>query len=149
MDKRNISFYKGISLITNIDVTTDESKIIFGWEITNDVTQQASNINFSIRFYTIEDNVFSYSFNTLPASSVIFDTLDIENSSHEDVTPSELQNYLYKMNSLKNQIENYINTGNSGEVGTGGTSGNTSNTISQEVILSHDEFLQFINGGTN
>lgn len=54
----------------------DQFKIIIPWDITNNVSQTASTITFSFRFFKVDDNLnLSYNLNTLPASSKILDTL--------------------------------------------------------------------------
>ena len=61
-NNENSGFYP----VTSMDTVTVDGKIIFGWEILNDVTAAIGNISFSVRFYTIdESNQFTYNFNTI------------------------------------------------------------------------------------
>ena len=58
--------------VTEIDLSTPD-KIIFAWEISNQVTKYAGTVSFSIRFYTAVDKVYTYTYNTQPATFTILD----------------------------------------------------------------------------
>jgi hypothetical protein len=80
-----------------MDTETFEGKIVFGWEITNDCTKYAGNIDFSVRFYTLDElGNFEYNFNTLPAESRILDTLNAHGES-EPMHPSSFQVWVDKL----------------------------------------------------
>ena len=97
---------EGLYPVTTMDVNSIDGKIIFGWNIMNDVTQIAGDIHFSIRFYSIDsNNKFTYNFNTLTANSIILDTLDVKHSSIIGVSPSELQTWNDKMNQMNLKAE--------------------------------------------
>ena len=97
-NNENSGFYP----VTSMDTATVDGKIIFGWEILNDVTAAIGNISFSVRFYTIdESNQFTYNFNTLTVNSVILDTLDVDNPGVVENYPSELEAWLDRMNELE------------------------------------------------
>lgn len=97
-NNENSGFYP----VTSMDTVTVDGKIIFGWEILNDVTAAIGNISFSVRFYTIdESNQFTYNFNTLTVNSVILDTLDVDNPGVVENYPSELEAWLDRMNKLE------------------------------------------------
>lgn len=88
---------EGISPCTAMDTETFDGKIIFGWEITNDCTKYAGNIDFSVRFYTLDEiGNFEYNFNTLPAESRILDTLNAHGES-EPMHPSSFQVWVDKL----------------------------------------------------
>lgn len=88
---------EGISPCTAMDTETFDGKIIFGWEITNDCTKYAGDIDFSVRFYTLDEiGNFEYNFNTLPAESRILDTLNSHGES-EPTNPSSFQVWVDKL----------------------------------------------------
>lgn len=92
---------EGLYPVTTMDVNSLDGKIIFGWNIMNDATQIAGDIHFSIRFYSIDsNNKFTYNFNTLTATSIILDTLDVKTSSSADISSSELQVWIDRMNEI-------------------------------------------------
>ena len=97
---------EGLYPVTTMDVNSIDGKIIFGWNIMNDVTQIAGDIHFSIRFYSIDsNNKFTYNFNTLTANSIILDTLDVKHTSIIEISPSELQVWNDKMNQMNLKAE--------------------------------------------
>ena len=97
---------EGLYPVTTMDVNSIDGKIIFGWNIMNDVTQIAGDIYFSIRFYSIDsNNKFTYNFNTLTANSIILDTLDVKHTSIIEISPSELQAWNDKMNQMNLKAE--------------------------------------------
>ena len=69
----------GIYTVDQMDITTVTGKLIFGWTIRNDVTAAAGDVAFSVRFYTIANNAYTYNFNTSHATLPISDTLDVAN----------------------------------------------------------------------
>ena len=97
---------EGLYPVTTMDINSIDGKIIFGWNIMNDVTQIAGDIHFSIRFYSIDsNNKFTYNFNTLTANSIILDTLDVKRTSIIEISPSELQAWNDKMNQMNLKAE--------------------------------------------
>ena len=103
-NNENSGFYP----VTSMDTVTVDGKIIFGWEILNDVTAAIGNISFSVRFYTIdESNQFTYNFNTLPAKSIILDTLNVDDPTVVENYPSELVVWLERMNELSTANQDY------------------------------------------
>lgn len=104
---------EGIYPVTDVDVDSVDGKIIFGWKIGNDATQFASDIYFSVRFYTLNsDQSFLYNFNTIPASSTILKTIDVRESSVAQVTPSEIQIWIDRMDTISRQSELLLNESN-------------------------------------
>lgn len=85
----------GFYTVVKLDVTTIPGKIIFGWEVQNDVTAHPGDIEFAVRFYstTILDDdkiVFSYNFNTEIATLPIKGSLDTMEGSVQ-VVSGEIQ----------------------------------------------------------
>ena len=81
----------GFYPVVKLDVTTIPGKIIFGWEVQNDVTAHPGDIEFAVRFYstTILDDdkiVFSYNFNTEIATLPIKGSLDTMEGSVQVVS---------------------------------------------------------------
>ena len=98
----------GLYPVTVIDKESEEGKIIFGWQIKEEVTYVAGEVQFAIRFYSInEDNRFTYNFNTLIGKSVILDTLNVDNPSIVEKYPSELTIWLERMNELSAANQDY------------------------------------------
>ena len=103
---KTLKYNEGLYPVTTMDVNSIDGKIIFGWNIMNDVTQIAGDIHFSIRFYSIDsNNKFTYNFNTLTANSIILDTLDVKHTSIIEITPSELRAWSDKMNQMNLKAE--------------------------------------------
>lgn len=104
---------EGLYPVTTMDVNSLDGKIIFGWNIMNDATQIAGDIYFSIRFYSIDsNNKFTYNFNTLTANSIILDTLDVRHSSIIEISSSELESWIDKMNSINLEAEETLQKAN-------------------------------------
>lgn len=98
----------GLYPVTVIDKESEEGKLIFGWEIKDDVTALAGDVLFAVRFYSIdENNKFTYNLNTLIGKSVILDTLDVQNPSIIENYPSELAVWLERMNELSTANQDY------------------------------------------
>ena len=98
----------GLYPVTVIDKESEEGKLIFGWEIKDDVTALAGDVLFAVRFYSIdENNKFTYNLNTLIGKSVILDTLDVDNPSIIENYPSELVVWLERMNELSTANQDY------------------------------------------
>ena len=93
-----LEYGSGSYTVTKMDVDTVPDKIIFGWEIRNNLTAYASTIRFSVRFYSLDSTspvtgqkFFKYSLNTLEAELPILDTLDTIGSM-PDPEPSQVTN---------------------------------------------------------
>lgn len=68
----NANGEKDIYGVTDIDLTTPD-KIIFSWELSNHVTRYAGTVSFAIMFYSTQDNVYTYKYNTIGATLKISD----------------------------------------------------------------------------
>lgn len=90
--------------VTIMDTESIDGKIIFGWEILSDATTIVGDIIFSVRFYSLDNYVFTYNFNTLPAKSVILDTLNVDDPTVVENYPSELEAWLDRMNDLSQNV---------------------------------------------
>ena len=96
---------EGYFVVTEMDVESIEGKIIFEWKVENKATSLAGDIFFSVRFYSIDDSGgFVYNFNTLPAHSLILDTLDVINGN-SSIDSSEIEVLLTKFKDFKNEID--------------------------------------------
>lgn len=100
---------QGIYPVVEYDLSSVEDKIIFGWTINNDVTSIPGKVIFAVRFYSINDNVFTYNFNTLEAKSNVLSGIDTTESA-TNITPSVLTKWEYRMNELNTSITNDIAT---------------------------------------
>jgi hypothetical protein len=64
---------EGVSLITLVDYETEPGKIWFGWPLTSDITKEAGELKFSVRFLRKNSSSgnISYSLNTLTTQVTI------------------------------------------------------------------------------
>lgn len=92
-DEKNV-IGSGFFPVQKMDIDTVPGKIIFGWEIQNDVTFLAGDVYFSVRFYSTEeigDRIrFSYNFNTTSVSLPVKDTLNTTDKS-VSIKPGEVE----------------------------------------------------------
>lgn len=65
-----------------------DNKVVFGWVITNDMTENAGNIKFSVRFYkrSADKTKLTYSFGTLTSTIKVNSSLDFDIDSEEDIS---------------------------------------------------------------
>lgn len=102
---------EGIYPVTYIDLNTNPDKIIFRWEVDNNVSKYAGMVSFSVRFYTIsDDNRFTYSWNTIPAQLPILDTINNTGNTVSENYPTELVEWNYRMQQLDRTISEKIAT---------------------------------------
>lgn len=102
---------EGAYPVTSYDLTTVDGKIIFGWTIGNDATQINGDIEFAIRFYTIDqDYKFLYNYNTLSAKSKILNGMNIKNSTQINITPSETQVFVSRISDINNEVSLKLDT---------------------------------------
>lgn len=100
---------EGIASVTDVDYTSVSEKIIFRWDVDNNVTKYAGDVSFSVRFYTIsDDNRFTYSWNTVPATLPVLDTIDNSGASVTENYPTELILWQYRMTELDRTISEKI-----------------------------------------
>lgn len=102
---------EGIAAIVDVDYTSEADKIIFRWDVDNNVTKYAGDVSFSVRFYTIsDDNRFTYSWNTVPATLPVLDTIDNTGQRVTENYPTELLQWQYRMTELDRTISEKIAT---------------------------------------
>jgi len=94
--------------VTLKDLSVD-GKIIFGWKISNHVTQSKGEVTFAVRFYTLnEDNsAFVYNWNTVPATFNILDGLDVS-SSIGTIEADLLSQAVNSLNAVLNNANNRL-----------------------------------------
>lgn len=71
-----------------VDIESEPGKLIFGWAISDVLTDVAGTLKFSVRFYQFnEKNEIAYNFNTLTATTSVKSGLyiDITNLSKDDI----------------------------------------------------------------
>lgn len=102
---------EGIAAIVDVDYTSESGKIIFRWDVDNNVTKYAGDVSFSVRFYTIgDDSRFTYSWNTIPATLPVLDTIDNTGQRVTENYPTELLQWQYRMTELDRTISEKIAT---------------------------------------
>ena len=74
------------------DITSVESKIIFGWPISREITEEATTLEFAIRFYKINEgtNLVDYSLSTQPTKLLIKKSLNYLREDSEVETLNEV-----------------------------------------------------------
>lgn len=103
-NKGNTGSNEGYYHVKSMDIESVDGKILFGWTIENTATLYAGDIEFSVRFYSIDDKLrFSYNFNTIPSTSRILHTLDSDYKG-TILTPSELEEWLANANEALESI---------------------------------------------
>lgn len=89
-----------------VDVATCslENKMLIPWCVDGNVTAQAGEVTFSIRFYKIDINgaVLEYSLSTLPAKSKVLEAMNvIEDNGEEFIfTPSQYEQVLAQISAI-------------------------------------------------
>ena len=89
-----------------VDVATCslENKMLIPWCVDGNVTAKAGEVTFSIRFYKIDANgeYVVYSLSTLPATSKVPETLDVQRADEEHFTisPTEVERLDARINDL-------------------------------------------------
>ena len=74
--ERPVDGVKGYSMPWIVDRQIKPGYLVFGWEISSDITQHPGNVKFSVRFLTRDgDREIKYSLSTLPASLPIKNSL--------------------------------------------------------------------------
>lgn len=63
---------KDVYAVTDKDLTTPD-KIIFSWALSSHVTRYAGTVSFAIMFYSTQDNIHTYKYNTQIATLLISD----------------------------------------------------------------------------
>ena len=80
------------------DVSTfnSENKIVFPWRVGREATAAAGTVEFSFRFYTINQNTSTFDFclNTLTGKSKVLQTMDVSNVEDYDY-PAEVVEEIY------------------------------------------------------
>ena len=86
-------------------------KLLFTWEIYNDATQNSGTIQFAVVFYSMKtETSFLWCYNTLPAQSIIKDTLDVVVQSSSEIKPSILLEWNERMRYLENSVSEAANS---------------------------------------
>lgn len=100
---------EAIVAAVDVDTESESGKIIFRWDVDNYLTRYAGIVSFAVRFYTIsDDNRFTYSWNTLPATLPVLDTLDNTNDTVSQNYPTELVQWQFRMSELDRTISDKI-----------------------------------------
>lgn len=70
-----------------VDIESEPGKLIFGWAISDVLTQVSGSLKFSVRFYQVENEKITYNFNTLTANATVKTGLNINllSLSSEDI----------------------------------------------------------------
>lgn len=98
---------ESLSAIYNKSLTLHPGKIVFGWPVISQMTEEAGIIEFSVRFYKREDgtNNILYSFSTLPAQIKIQPSLDFD-LSRENTINAFNKNAIIRSNLVNSQSAN-------------------------------------------
>ena len=110
LSKNGTAERSGLHPVVEIEAI-DNDKLLFVWELYEDETRIPGTILFAVNFYTMKDeNSFLWSYNTLPASSTIKDTLDVVINPSDEITPSLLMVWNDKMTSIERLAHDSVST---------------------------------------
>ncbi len=107
----NAAGEKGLYPVPFVDVATCslENKMLIPWCVDGNVTAQAGEVKFSIRFYKIDvdGNYVTYMLTTLPAKSEVYDTQDVISEDAEKfvVNPSQYEYLVDRINQLADHVD--------------------------------------------
>ena len=102
----------GMYHVPYYDITSQNDpgreKLIFPWLLSGYVTEISGNIEYSIKFFRINEagTKYLYNLNTLPATSVILYGLDVQTEDFGNellITPSAHEDLLDKISKLQNR----------------------------------------------
>lgn len=91
-----------------VDVATCslENKMLIPWCVDGNVTAQAGEVTFSIRFYKIDVNgsYLSYSLTTLPAKTKVLEAMNVveDNAEPFEFTPSQYEELVARIQAYEN-----------------------------------------------
>jgi hypothetical protein len=124
----NAAKEEGIHYVSQLkDLDTYKGKIRFGWPLTSDVTKEAGDVVFSVRFFVKDGtntsnpeeanskNTLKYILNTLPAKITIKPSLNIEDPDFEETNVDSLF-----LNFIKNSMNPILDIPLSPSFGTPG-----------------------------
>ncbi len=95
----------GVYPVTSMDIATAENKIIFEWRLQNILTQYEGNIKFAVKFFSIENEEYTYNWNSkIYTSSIIKGLNQDSEGSSENV--SVLDNIITRLEAVENTNEN-------------------------------------------
>ena len=110
LSKNGTTERSGLHPIVEIEAI-DNDKLLFVWELYEDETRIPGTILFAVNFYSMKDeNSFLWSYNTLPAQSIIQDTLDVVITPSEEITPSLLMVWNDKMVNIERLAYDSVST---------------------------------------
>ena len=110
LSKNGTAERSGLHPVVEIEAI-DNDKLLFVWELYEDETRIPGTILFAVNFYTMKDeNSFLWSYNTLPASSTIKDTLDVVINPSDEITPSLLMVWNDKMVGIERLAHDSVST---------------------------------------
>lgn len=104
---------QGLSLAINKSLTFAPGKVVFGWPLGGDITSQAGNVKFSVRFYEHDEQnkELNFSFSTLTATVKVNSALDFDIADKDSISVSILDYYADIYNGLRNSDPSNANTG--------------------------------------
>lgn len=94
------------------DITTYEGKMVIPWSISLSATKNSGNIKYFMKFYLLEKESnnevkFTYSLNTLPATSVVLKTLSNEDFAEKENEVLELPDrFLELVETFSQMVDN-------------------------------------------
>lgn len=102
-----------ISPVLDVDITTDPSKIYFGWKLTRGATKEAGKLTFAVRLYAIDLNTdeFVYNLGTQPCVGTILRGLGkstYPDQAGDDLKVDEAQALLDRITQLENKAVRWV-----------------------------------------
>lgn len=95
------------------DCDSKPGKFIFGWALSNEITEIPGNVRFSVRFYTVIEERITYCFNSLSAVIKINQSLPMEDSeflSRAESRQGFENDILDRIRNLHSPVTSGINT---------------------------------------
>jgi hypothetical protein len=86
--------------VTDKYMSDDTNKIIFAWDLNSNATAYPGTVKFSIRFYSLENNVYTYNWGTKPSAITIGEGLYITDSGETLPAGDDLTQLIDKINGI-------------------------------------------------
>jgi hypothetical protein len=86
--------------VTDKYISDDNKKVIFAWDLSNNVTAYAGQVKFSVRFFSLENNVYTYNWGTRTATITIGEGLYITDSGETLPSGDDITQLVEKINGI-------------------------------------------------
>lgn len=94
-----------VAALTALDMSR-EGKLLYKWPITNEYNQYAGNLEFSVHFFSIENDAFTYHISSDTGIGVVKNTMIASCSGSNAVLPSKMESLINLINDLASKKVN-------------------------------------------